>query len=162
MNAKPALTLNAAERAHLTELSLRRKTSQALALRARIVLACALGRAHSAIAREERVSVQTVAKWRARFLAGRIDGLTDAPRSGAPRTVDEARVRSVIATTLHAVPSDAPRWTTRSMARACGLSQSAISRIWREHGLQPHRGQAVKGRQTKDNELPTQSKPSPR
>lgn len=162
MSAKAELKLSPDEHAQLCAQSVARKTSQALALRVRIVLACAQGIAHSAIAREERVTAQTVAKWHARFLAGRLDGLVDAPRSGAPRTVDEACVRAVIAKTMHAVPAEGARWTTRSMARECGLSQSAISRIWRQHGLQPHRAEPAAGRRKQHSELPTQDKRPPR
>lgn len=136
-NPVPELVLSREEHAHLQALTQRRTASQALALRARIVLACARGLARGAIARWEHVTLQTVAKWHARFAERRLDGLQDSPRSGAPRTVDDARVRAVLAKTLHAVAPDGACWSTRSMARECGVSQSAVSRIWRAHGLQP-------------------------
>jgi transposase len=139
MKVPAELVLSAAEHAQLTSLSLRRKTPQALALRVRLVLACARGLDLAEIARAEGVSVPTVAKWRSRFLSGRLGGLQDAPRSGAPRTVDADREKAVVAMTLHALPPGGGRWTTRSLAQACGLSQATVSRIWRAHGLDPRR-----------------------
>ena len=87
---------------------------------------------------------QTVSKWRGRFVKWRLDGLLDAPRLGAPRTIDDARVDAVIAKTLEEKPSNATHWSTRSMAREAKLSQTAISRIWRAFGLQPHRQETLK------------------
>jgi len=91
------------------------------------------------IARRERVTKATVGKWRSRFLRKRLDGLLDEPRPGVPRTITDADVEMVITTTLETTPRDATHWSTRSMAKAAGLSQSAISRIWRAFALQPHR-----------------------
>jgi hypothetical protein len=85
------------------------------------------------------VTPQTVSKWRARFVEQRLDGLLDAPRPGAPRTIEDTHVDAVIAKTLESVPDGATHWSTRSMAREAGLSQTAVSRIWRAFGLQPHR-----------------------
>ena len=141
---KAELVLSEAEHERLTALMLRRKTAQALALRARIVLACAEGVDNKLVASRQRVTPQTVSKWRARFVEHRLDGLIDAPRSGAPRTIDDARVDSVIAKTLESVPEAATHWSTRTMAREAGLSQTAISRIWRAFGLQPHRQETFK------------------
>ena len=87
---------------------------------------------------------QTVSKWHARFVEHRLDGLLDAPRPGAPRTIDDARVDAVIAKTLEGVPAGATRWSTRSMARESGLTQTAVSRIGRAFGLQPHRRETFK------------------
>jgi transposase len=125
-------------------LTMRRKTAQALALRARIVLACADGTHNKVVAVRQRVTPQTVSKWRARFVEHRLDGLLDAPRPGAPRTIDDVRVDAVIAKTLESVPAGATHWSTRSMAREVGLSQTAVSRIWRAFGLQPHRQDTFK------------------
>ena len=141
---KAPLVLTEAERRELVALTLRRKTAQALALRARIVLACAQGAESRAVAARQRVSEQPVCKWRGRFVAQRIEGLLDAPRSEAPRTIDDARVDAVIARTLESVPSGATHWSTRTMAQAMCLSQTAISRIWRAFGLQPHRQETFK------------------
>lgn len=87
---------------------------------------------------------QTVSKWRARFVEHRMDGLLDAPRPGAPRTIGDARVDAVIAKTLETVPEGATHWSTRTMAREAGLSQTAVSRISRAFGLQPHRQETFK------------------
>ena len=82
---------------------------------------------------------QTVGEWRARYIKHRLDGLLDAPRAGAPRTIDDARVDAVITRTLESIPEGATHWSTRSMARQAGFSQTAISRIWHAFGLQSHR-----------------------
>lgn len=142
--AQGQLVLTEAERDELVALTLRRKTAQALALRARIVLACAGGQANKAVAARQRVTQQTVGKWRARYIQQRLDGLLDAPRSGAPRTIDDTRVEAVIAKTLESVPVGATHWSTRTMARDMGLTQTAVSRIWRAFGLQPHRQETFK------------------
>ncbi|HEX7477180.1 MAG TPA: IS630 family transposase [Polyangiales bacterium] len=141
---KTQLMLSETEREQLEALTLRRKTAQALALRARIVLACAAGADNKVVAARQRVTQQTVSKWRARFVEQRLDGLLDAPRPGAPRTIDDSRVDAVIAKTLESVPAGATHWSTRSMARDAGLSQTAVSRIWRAFGLQPHRQETFK------------------
>jgi len=141
---KTQLVLSDSEREQLEALTLRRKTAQALALRARIVLSCADGVDNKVVAARQRVTPQTVSKWRARYVDHRLDGLLDAPRPGAPRTIDDARVDAVIAKTLESVPDGATHWSTRSMAREAGLSQTAVSRIWRAFGLQPHRQETFK------------------
>ena len=133
------LALDGAERETLEQWTRRPKTAQALALRARIVLACADGRSNTGVAAELRVCVDTVGKWRSRFLEQRLDGLLDQPRSGRPRMIDDADVERVIALTLEATPKDATHWSTRSMARRSGLSHNTVSRIWRAFALQPHR-----------------------
>jgi transposase len=96
------------------------------------------------VAAKQRVTQQTVSKWRARFVIHRLDGLLDAPRPGAPRTIDDARVDTVIAKTLEFVPVGATQWSTRTMARETKLSQTAVTRIWRAFGLQPHRQETFK------------------
>ncbi len=141
---KTELVLTQAERDELVALTLRRKTAQALALRARIVLACADGQSNRQVAVRQHVTYQTVGKWRARFVEHRLDGLLDAPRSGTPRTIDDVRVDAVIARTLESVPAGATHWSTRTMASAAELSQTAVSRIWRAFGLQPHRQETFK------------------
>src|SRR5262249_26810678 len=103
----------------------RRKTAQALALRARIVLGCALGLSNKAVAARERVTVQTVGKWRRRFVERGVDGLLDEPRPGMPRKIDDAKVESVIVQTLESQPRGATHWSTRSMARHTGISTSS-------------------------------------
>ncbi len=141
---KAELVLSEAERVQLEALTQRRKTGQALALRARIVLGCAEGMDNKAVAARQRVTRQTVSKWRARFVEHRLDGLLDAPRPGAPRTIDVARIDALIARTLESVPAGATHWSTRTMARETGMTQTAVSRIWRAFGLQPHRQETFK------------------
>ena len=128
----------------LEQWTRRPKTAQALALRARIVLACADGRSNTGVAAELRVCLDTVGKLRSRFLEQRLDGLLDQPRSGRPRMIDDADVDRVIALTLDATPKDATHWSTRSMARRSGLSHNTVSRIWRAFALQPHRTETFK------------------
>jgi transposase len=122
----------------------RRKTAQALALRARIVLGCAAGLSNKAVAARERVTPQTVGKWRRRFVERGLDGLLDEPRPGVPRKIDDARVESVVVQTLESRPLGATHWSTRSMARHSGISTSSVGRIWRAFGLQPHRLETFK------------------
>jgi transposase len=141
---KAELVLSESEREQLKALTLRRKTAQALALRARIVLACAEGIDNKTVSVKLRITQQTVSKWRARFVAHRLDGLLDAPRPGAPRTIDDSHVDAVIARTLESVPANATHWSTRTMAHEMNLSQTAVSRIWRAFGLQPHRQETFK------------------
>jgi transposase len=118
----------------------RPKTGQALALRCRIVLAAASGATNQEIAKELSCNPVTVGKWRTRFAAKRLDGLSDEPRPGQPRKVTDDLVERVIVTTLEESPPDgATQWSTRSMAAKVGLNQTAISRIWRTFGLKPHR-----------------------
>ena len=134
-----AVDLTDDERVTLEQWARRRKTAQALAQRSRIVLACAQGRSNTEIAAELGVARDTVAKWRSRFVAARLQGLTDEPRPGAPRTITDEQVETVITKTLEDKPDNADtHWSTRSMAAATGMSQSAISRIWRAFGLKPH------------------------
>jgi transposase len=138
------LVLSMQENNRLVEWMRRGKTSQALALRARIVLGCAQGASNAQVAQLLRVTPQTVGKWRSRFVARRLDGLLDEPRPGAPRKVGDAQVERLIATTLNHKPRDATHWSTRSLARKLGLSQSTVSRVWRAFGLQPHREETFK------------------
>ena len=138
------LILSDEERTELESLASRRKTAQALALRARIVLACAEGAQNKDVAAKLSLDSATVGKWRRRFAQHRVDGLRDDPRSGAPRTIDDTRVEAVIVTTLESVPKDATHWSSRGMAKASGLSVSSVQRIWRAFGLQPHRIETFK------------------
>ena len=138
------LTLTDEERERLQSWTRRRTTAQALAQRARVVLECATGKSNRDVARTLRVDEDTVGKWRRRFLATRADGLLDEPRPGAPRTITDAQVERVVTLTLEATPRDATHWSTRAMAARCGLSQSAVGRIWRAFGLQPHRSETFK------------------
>jgi transposase len=138
------LRLSAAEQAELEGWARRRKTAQALALRARVVLQAAEGRSNTAIAAELGVAKHTVGKWRERFAKDRLEGLRDQPRSGAPRTVTDERVAGLLVRTLEAAPEDATHWSTRAMAAACGLSAATVQRVWRALGLKPHRTESFK------------------
>jgi len=138
------LGLDEVERAELTSLASRRSTAQALALRARIILACAEGEQSKVVAARLAIDPDTVSKWRRRFAEHRLEGLCDEPRSGTPRTIEDARIEAVIVRTLETKPPDATHWSSRGMARASGLSVSTVQRIWRAFGLQPHRLETFK------------------
>ena len=133
------LVLSEDEAETLQGWSRRPKTAQALAMRSRIVLRCARGGSNTEVVEELGVERGTVAKWRSRFVAERLDGLLDEPRPGRPRTISDEQVEAVIVKTLESTPRDATHWSTRSMAAESGLTQSAVARIWRAFGLQPHR-----------------------
>mgnify|MGYP000744471247 CR=1 FL=1 len=141
---KSELTLSDDERQKLTTWANRPKSSQRLALRARIVLACEAEPSNKAVAARLKVCGATVGTWRNRFVAKRLDGLVDDPRPGAPRTVRDADVERVVTRTLETKPAHATHWSTRDMAKVAGLSQSAVSRIWRAFGLKPHRHETFK------------------
>src|SRR4051794_32702556 len=115
-----------------------------MALRARIILACAAEPSNRVVAARLGACAATVGTWRGRFVARRLDGPTGEPRPGAPRTVTDADVERVVARTPETRPANATHWSTRGMAEAAGLSQSAVSRIWRAFGLKPHRADAFK------------------
>lgn len=119
--------------------SRRRTSAQGLATRSRIVLAAADGLSNVEIAERVGVHRNTARTWRGRFLTDRLDGLIDEPRPGRPRTVSDEQVEDVITRTLESTPKNATHWSTRSMAEETGMSQSAIHRIWKAFGLQPHR-----------------------
>lgn len=138
------LVLSDEEQLELQGLAARRKTAQALALRARIVLACGEGSQNKDVAAKLRVDKATVGKWRRRFVERRMDGLHDEPRSGAPRAIDDVRIEAVIVKTLESLPANATHWSSRGMAKESGVSVSSVQRIWRAFGLQPHRMETFK------------------
>lgn len=140
----PPLTITGEERETLERWARRPTTGQAVAQRARLILSAAAGRPNTRVARDLRLTKQTVGKWRTRFLAKRLDGLLDEPRPGAPRTISDADVERVLTRTLETKPADATHWSIRSMAHACGLSRSTVNRIWRAFALQPHRSETFK------------------
>jgi len=143
---RAALVLTPEERQVLERLTNRRKTAQALALRARIVLACAEKSqpSNQAVAERLKVNQATVGKWRRRFVAERLDGLYDDPRCGAPRKIDDDKVEEIIVRTLEQKPNNATHWSTRELAKATGVSSASVGRIWSAFGLQPWRAESFK------------------
>lgn len=138
------VVLSEGEREQLESWARRGKSAQALAQRSRIVLSAAEGLKNTEISQRLSIDHTTVRKWRSRFASHRLDGLIDEPRPGRPRTISDAQVEEVIVKTLESTPKDATHWSTRSMAAEVGLSQSAVSRIWRAFALQPHRTETWK------------------
>ena len=137
-HSRTPLVLTDDERVTLERWARRPKSAQSLAMRCRIVLACSQGGTNTKVAQDLGLNRDTVGKWRRRFSELRLDGLHDEPRPGAPRTISDDDVERLIMRTLESTPSDATHWSTRSMAAATGMSQSAVSRIWRAFGLKPH------------------------
>src|SRR3989442_15790954 len=133
----PPLQLSREARETLGRWVRRPKSAQALALRVRVILAGGQGKTNTAVAPQRHWAKPTVGKWRSRFVARRPDGLLDEPRPGAPREISDAAVERVLTWTLETRPRDATHWSTRSITRRCGLSQSAVSRIWRAFARNP-------------------------
>lgn len=138
------LILTDDERQTLTTWASRPKSTQRLATRARIVLACAEGLENKQVAARLRVCTATVGTWRRRFVERRLEGLADEPRPGAPRKITDADVERVVTRTLETKPKAATHWSTRGMAEEAGMSQSAVGRIWRAFGLKPHKAETFK------------------
>jgi transposase len=138
------LVLSEEERETLQRWARRPKSAQALALRCRIVLQASAGATNKDVAEAVGVHPATVGKWRRRFIERGLEGLSDEPRPGAPRTISDDQIEAVIVKTLEETPEDATHWSTRSMARATGMTQSAVSRIWRAFGLKPHLSETFK------------------
>jgi transposase len=136
---KKPLEVPAEDREKLSLIARRPKSSQAMAMRARIVLSCEQGMSNSEVARKVHVTGATVGKWRERFREFGLDGLLDEPRVGAPRRITDRQIEEVVTKTLESMPANSTHWSTRLMAEQMGLSQNAIVRIWHAFGLQPHR-----------------------
>ena len=141
---KAVLELTGPERDQLQRWARRRTSSQALALRSRIVLGCAAGLSNKDVAAREGVSQPTVGKWRARFVELRLDGLGDDPRPGRPPSITAEQVEDVVVSTLESTPANATHWSRVKMAQRSGLSPSSIGRIWRAFELKPHRAETFK------------------
>ena len=139
-----AVELSGEERQTLERWARRPCTTQSLAMRTRIVLACAEGKTNQAVAREVGTSPQTVCKWRGRFQRDRLPGLADEYRSGVPPTITGEMVERVLIKTLEEKPRDATHWSTRGMAKEVGLSRSSVQRIWHTFEHQPHRSDTFK------------------
>jgi transposase len=135
---KAELVLEEAERAQLVRWARRAKTAQYLAMRAKIVLACAEGGTNKQVAAGLGIDESTVDRWRARFIARRLDGLQDEPRPGRPPSILLDQVEDVVVATLESLPGKDTHWSRASMARRTGLSRSTIGRIWRKFDLKPH------------------------
>jgi transposase len=129
--------LNDDERDTLERWARRPKSEQSLALRCRIVLACAEGLSNTEVAKALSVNSDTVSKWRRRFVVSRLDGLHDEPRPGVPRKFGDDAIEALVVKTLTEKPKDATHWSTRDMARATGMSQPTVARVWRAFGLKP-------------------------
>lgn len=140
MRRAPAIRLHAGERRRLRELAERPGGPSRPAVRARIVLRAADGEDDATIARELRVAVGTVALWRRRFLLQRVAGLErEAPRTGRPPKLPPPRIQEIVRMTLgRRAPSGGP-WSSRSLARATGVSKTTIERIWKAHQIEPRR-----------------------
>jgi transposase len=141
---KARLIVSPSEREGLEAWTRRRKTAQALATRARVVLMCASGMQNIDVAEKLGISKQMVGKWRQRFIDRRLDGLLDEPRPGAPRKISDEDVERVVVQTLESTPRDATHWSVRSMAKQTGISPTTVHRIWRAFSLQPHRSETFK------------------
>jgi transposase len=135
---KADLALTDREREQLLRWARRAKSAQSLSLRSKIILRCAEGMDNTSVAAQLGCSTATVGKWRRRFVADRLDGLTDEPRPGAPRSVSDDQVEQVVVATLERTPREATHWSRASMAAETGLSKSTVGRIWRAFGLKPH------------------------
>jgi transposase len=138
------LVLTEAERTELERLSRQATARQNTVLRAKIVLACASRASDLAVSKDLCVDRKTVIKWRRRFTEMGLAGLADEQRPGAPRQIGDEDIEKVITLTLESIPKDATHWSTRSMAKVCGMSQTAVSRIWRAFALKPHRTETFK------------------
>ena len=138
------LVLSDEERSYLERQARRRRVARSLSDRCRMILRCADGLTNKAVAAELGVHEHTVGKWRRRFLKERIDGLSDEPRPGRPRTLTDEKVAAVIERTLETTPAGATHWSLRSMARESGLSHTTVRRIWTAFSVQPHRSETFK------------------
>ena len=141
---KAALVVTKVDRQVLDSMAHRARTAPQLARRARIVLACATGLDNTTVAKKLRMSKPTVGRWRQRFIDKGVDGLLDEPRPGAPRTINDTQVEAVVTRTLETTPRGATHWSTRTLAKATGVSPMRVHRLWQAFGLQPHRTKSFK------------------
>ena len=138
------ITLTDNERETLQRWARRPSSAQVLALRSRIVLASAEGRTDQDVAAELKVHPVTVSKWRRRFAGERLEGLSDAPRPGAARTIGDDVIEAVLVDTLESAPPDATHWSTRGLAKKHGISHDTVAEIWKAFGLKPWRQDSFK------------------
>ena len=145
MRTAPAILLNPEQRTALERLARARSEPARVVERAQIVLLAAAGLENKQIARRMGIMPETAARWRGRFLEGGIATLyKDAPRPGKPRTITDRQVKRVVEMTLRQKPVNATHWSTRTLAQAAGISEASVRRIWRAHGLKPHRVRTFK------------------
>lgn len=138
------IELSDTERETLERWVRRHSSAQALAMRSRIILACAEGKTNQEVAALERVHPVTVSKWRRRFAVDRLEGLGDAPRPGAARTIDDATIEAVVVDTLESTPDEDTHWSTRGLAAKHGISKTTVAEIWRAFGLKPWKQDSFK------------------
>lgn len=138
----PRLELSDEDQRILEGYARRRKTSQQVALRARIVLLCAEGVSNMMVAHQLDTTRETVGRWRKRFVEAGLDGLHDEPRPGAPRSIEDEKIEEIVTLTLEETPANATHWSTREMARRVGVSSTTVGRVWHAFGLQPHRSES--------------------
>ena len=146
---KTELVLTDDEREQLVRRSRRRKSAQGLALRSRIVLACAAGNDNKSVAAARGCAAVTVGKWRGRFVEHRLDGLTDDARPGRPTSITVDQIEDVVVATLESTPANATHWSRAKMAQRSGLSKSTVGRIWTAFELKPHRTDGSRGATTR-------------
>jgi len=132
------IVLTSEEEQKLRLMARRPSAKQQDALRARIILGCAQGLTNTKLAQQERVCLPTVGKWRTRFAKDRLAALADAPRTGAPRQITDAKVEEVVTRTLESTPPGCTHWSSRKMARTTNISEHSVLRIWHAFGLKPH------------------------
>ena len=136
----PPIVLSPEERSTLTAWAHAKSLPLRLVQRAQIITLAADGMLSQDIARPLRISRPTVQLWRERFLGLRVAGLEhDAPSPGRIPRIPAQTVRRIIEATLHTTPPAATHWSTRTMADAHGVSEATVRRIWKQHGLKPHR-----------------------
>ncbi len=144
VSREKAVVLEQEQRVQLESFTRSRALPHALVVRAQIVLLAAEGKQNTEIAEVTRMSRQTVAKWRGRFVSRGLEGLYDEYRSGRPRSIDEERIAEMINRTLQSKPEGATHWSCRGMAETTGLSKSTVQRVWSAFGLQPQRQESFK------------------
>lgn len=145
MRIAPAVSLTEADRAQLTRYARGRTVPVRVSQRAKMLLLAADGCQNKEIAQALSTAPATVARWRLRFLQLGVAGIEkDAPRPGRKPSLAPETVQEIIRKTTQEKPPQATQWSTRSMARASGVSETTVRRIWHRHGLKPHRVKSFK------------------
>jgi len=145
MRVAPRIVLSSEDEVPLRKFARGRSTSVRLAQRSRIVLLAAQGLENREIARQLNIDRETAGRWRHRYAAAGLAGIEkDAPRPGRRPSISPATVREIIEKTIHSTPKGATHWSTRTMAQEAGISAASVRRIWKRHGLKPHRVRTFK------------------